>query len=240
MTLLASKYLSERGVTMKTIVLSRLLLALVSTAGIALAASAASGEQSSPRLQVAFLRSDALSAASKSYADHKIQEAQATISVTPDTVDTGSSPSVTLNSAGFFDLSQVTASQIGLRPGDGVSNIQIVSQTAQHLTLSFQLADAATPGVRTLFINNGSGATLVALDLTLRLGANVCIPACGPSQICMSNRCEDRPPPPVSCSPKCDDDFQDCVNGKCVNYTCTPSCRTGYGCNRRLQCVPRI
>ena len=77
---------------MKTIALSRLLLVLVSTAGLALAASAASGEESWPRTQVAFLRSDALSTAFKSYADHKIQDAQASISVSPGTVDTGSSP----------------------------------------------------------------------------------------------------------------------------------------------------
>jgi len=69
-------------------------------------------------------------------ADSLIQLAQSVISVTPNTVNTGASNTVTITTSGFFDLSQVTPSQIQLRPADGVSNFAITEQSAQHLALS--------------------------------------------------------------------------------------------------------
>ncbi len=96
----------------------------------------------------------------------------------------------------------IAGSQIGVRPGDGVANIKILSQSAQRLTLSLDVGESAAKGVRTLFIDNAQGAEIVALDLQVAVPGNVCVPHCvAPAQcennVCVSpqaNPCED-----VSC-----------------------------------------
>jgi hypothetical protein len=153
----------------------------------------------------------------------RVQQVQGTITVTPDTVATGGSATVTLNTSGFFDLSVITEAQIGIRPGTDVSNIQIKSQTAQHLVLSFDIADTAVPGTRTLFITNSQDETVVALDLVFKVGVNVCNPKCVSPKFCRNNVCVSPRPPPPQCNPECDDDHR-CVGGRCVDL-CQPHCR---------------
>jgi hypothetical protein len=160
-------------------------------------------------------------------ADSPIQLVQGMISVTPNTVDTGATSTVTITTSGFFDLSQVTVSQIQLRPADGISNFAITEQSAQHLALSFDVADTAAPGTRTLSISNSSGGPSVALDLTLKLGANVCIPNCVSPAVCQNNQCVTHVPPP-QCNPACEGESS-CVNGRCVD-SCNPHCTGGMVC----------
>jgi hypothetical protein len=76
----------------------------------------------------------------------------ASITVDPGQVDIGTTATVTLFSGGFFDLSAVKLSQVGVRPGDGVSNLKIESATAQRMKLSFKISSDASIGVRTVFI----------------------------------------------------------------------------------------
>src|SRR5262245_4838395 len=72
----------------------------------------------------------------------------ASITVDPDKVDIGTTPTVALFSAGFFDLSEVKLSQVGIRPNDGVSNLKIESATAQRMRLSFKVSSDASIGTR--------------------------------------------------------------------------------------------
>ncbi len=160
-------------------------------------------------------------------ADSPIQLAQGVISVTPNTVDTGATSTVTITASGLFDLSQVTPSQIQLRPADNVSNFAITEQSAQHLVLSFDVADIAAPGTRTLSISNSSGGPSVALDLTLQLGPNVCNPSCVSPAYCQSNQCV-TPTPPPHCNPACEGEST-CKNGQCVD-DCNPHCGFGQVC----------
>jgi len=160
-------------------------------------------------------------------ADSPIQLAQGTISVTPTTVDTGATSTVTITTSGFFDLSQVKPSQIQLRPADDVSNFTITEQSAQHLVLSFDVADIAAPGTRTLSISNSSGGPSVALDLTLKLGPNVCNPSCVAPAYCQSNQCVTNTPP-AQCNPACEGSST-CKNGQCVD-DCNPHCGFGQAC----------
>jgi hypothetical protein len=159
--------------------------------------------------------------------DSLTQLVQGMISVTPNTVDTGASNAVTITTSGFFDLSQVTPSQIQVRPADGVSNFAISEQSAQHLALSFDVADTAAPGTRTLSISNSGGGPSVALDLTLKIGQNVCIPNCVSPAVCMSNQCVTHTPP-AQCNPACQEESS-CVNGRCVD-SCNPHCTGGMVC----------
>lgn len=152
-----------------------------------------------------------------------VHPVQGTISISPDTVDSGGSASVTFTTSGFFDLSQVKIGQIGIRPDDDISNLKIERQSAQHLTLSFQIAGTAAQGIRTLFITNSQGDTVVALDLTVNVGPGVCNPQCTSPNVCRNNVCVSSTPIPVrQCRPACDDDHN-CVNGRCVDR-CTPHC----------------
>jgi hypothetical protein len=161
-------------------------------------------------------------------ADSPIQLAQGVISVTPNTVNTGASNTVTITTSGFFDLSQVTPSQIQVRPADGVSNFAITGQSAQHLALSFDVADTAVAGTRTLSISNSSGGPSVALDLTLQLGPNVCNPSCVSPAYCQSNQCVTPTPPPPDCNPACEGSST-CKYGQCVDK-CSPHCGVGKVC----------
>ena len=78
----------------------------------------------------------------------------AAVSVTPDVVAAGTSPTMTLFANGTIDLSIVTPAQLGLRPDSGISNFKIIQQFAQTLIFSVDIASSATPGVRTLFVND--------------------------------------------------------------------------------------
>lgn len=154
---------------------------------------------------------------------HKVQ---GSVTVSPNIVETGTSPTVTISASGFFDLSQVRESLIGIRPTQGVSNIQIESATAQRLRLSFTLAPDTVTGTRTLFINNSNGTTIVALDLELKLGALFCQPACRDPLVCRANVCVR----PEGCNPPCDDGFSCNQFNRCVTPRCQPPCASGSVC----------
>jgi hypothetical protein len=94
-------------------------------------------------------------------ANSQIHLAQGSISVSPNVVETGTAPSVTITTSGLFDLSEVHPSQIGIRPSDGVSEIRIFDQTAQTLVLSFHLEADTPTGTRTLFIRIGAEKPLL-------------------------------------------------------------------------------
>jgi hypothetical protein len=136
------------------------------------------------------------------------------ISVSPSIVETGNKNTVDISTAGFFDLSQVDLPRIGIRPNQGVSDVRINSATAQHLSLSFNLSEDTQTGTRTLFINNNQGETAIALDLILKIGSNICRPACNSPDTCSGNVCVTSgggghpgggggPSPPPRCDPQC-------------------------------------
>jgi len=161
----------------------------------------------------------------------QIQRVQGgSITVSPNVVDTGTSSMVTISASGFFDLSEVLEPQIGIRPSQGVSNVQIESATAQHLVLSFQLARSTIPGTRTLFIKDSHGTTVVALDLILKRGA-FCEPDCQAPLVCRDNVCVSPPPspPPFGCHPPCEDGLV-CRGNRCIQLQCRPACRPTQIC----------
>jgi hypothetical protein len=164
----------------------------------------------------------------------EIQLAQAAITVSPSIVDTGTTSEVTISAPGTFDLGAVQESQISLRPVSGVSNLRIVWATAQQMRLSLTLSDAAEPGVRSLLIKDSAGATIVALDIALRLGPSLCRPACQAHQTCSNNVC-------IGCDPPCADG-ESCVGTICRPITpppppvCRPACRPPKVCNDVGQC----
>jgi hypothetical protein len=153
------------------------------------------------------------------------------LELSPTVVKTGESSKVVIKSGGFFDLSEIRQSQIGIRPNEGISDLRIVDATAQSLDLSFKIANTASAGIRTLFIKNTSGATVVALNLTLRLGLGICKPLCQAPNICRDNVCVPPPPPPRECKPPCDPNSgEECKNGACVLIKCRPPCTDGKLC----------
>lgn len=158
-----------------------------------------------------------------SHAGPAFLHVQASISVSPSVVETGTSPTLTLTSSGFFDLSEVRVPQVGIRPDEGVLDLKITSATAQRMALSFKLSEAASPGVRTLFIKDRNGVTVVALDLVLQRGAHICRPACEPPKRCRNNQCV---LDPDICIPDCKP-CERCRNNICVALRCDPPCREG-------------
>lgn len=144
------------------------------------------------------------------------------ITVSPVEVTTGTDVTVTLAASGFFDLSEVRASQVGLRPNQGVSNLRITSATAQRMELSFQLSEDATPGTRTLFIKDRNDVTIVALDVFFKLNPRICRPACVSPIVCRDNRCF---LPGDVCTPGCDR-CENCIANRCVEKRCTPACNS--------------
>lgn len=147
----------------------------------------------------------------------------AVVSATPNSFSAGTSPAVTLNTNGTIDLSIVTSAQLGMRPNTGISNIKITQQSAQTLTFSADIASSATPGVRTLFVNDPNGHEVVALDVTIK----AFVPP---------------PPPPPVCTPPCDPETQVCEAGRCVARappTCTPRCRPPAVCTPEGCRVPQ-
>lgn len=144
--------------------------------------------------------------------------AQVSITISPNIVDTGKTNTVDLSVPGFFDLSQVDLSHIGMRPNQGVSNVRINNATAQHMSLSFDLSPDTATGTRTLFVNNSSGANVIALDLVVKIGSDICRPACTSPARCVNNACvtpvTPPPSPPPRCIPACVSPRQ-CIDGRC-------------------------
>jgi hypothetical protein len=150
--------------------------------------------------------------------------------VTPKNVKAGTSPALTVNSSGFFDLSQVPASQISVSPSTGVSNIRVSNATPQKATVTFDLTSTAPAGQRMLVIN--AADVTVSIKIVVEAGAvpvcnarnclsprvcedNSCVlPACGPSNCRPPKACNDdgfcRTPP--VCNPRCKPP-RECVSG---------------------------
>lgn len=166
------------------------------------------------------------------------QTASGSISVSPVQVEIGTSPTVILTASGFFDLSSVEPSQLGISPNQGISNLRITSATAQRMSLSFEISADASEGIRTLFIKDQSGARVVALDLLLKLPRHICRPACTGTTSCRNNHCEfDH----TICTPQCGF-CERCVANFCSPKVCSPACNTS-GTPPEVcecgQCVPQ-
>ena len=148
--------------------------------------------------------------------------------LTPSTVTAGTSAALTVNSSGFFDLSQVPASQISVSPGTGIANIQISNTTPLSATVTFDIASTAAPGQRMLVVN--AGDVVVSIKLLLAAGsAPVCNSSnCRLPRVCDGDACV------LECSPanchaprSCNDD------GFCaLPLVCNPRCVSPR------QCVP--
>src|SRR5262245_29042936 len=72
-----------------------------------------------------------------------LRQVQASFSIAPSSVGTGSTAEVRITAPGSLDLGAVQESQIVFRPSDGISNVRIVSASAQQLTLSFKIDEEA-------------------------------------------------------------------------------------------------
>jgi hypothetical protein len=130
----------------------------------------------------------------------QLAQTQPAVTVSPASVDAGATATLVITANGTVDLSGVAASQIGVRPGDGIANITILSQSAQQLTVSLDVAKSVATGVRTLFIDNAQGAEIVALDLqVVGVPVNACAKAhCGEGKKC----CPDIDGAGFTCIPK--------------------------------------
>jgi hypothetical protein len=142
-----------------------------------------------------------------------VAQAQAPISVAPKNVRVGTSPTVTISTNGFFDLSAVTASQLDISPRTGVSNIRVSNPSARSLTVSFDLARSAAIGPRLLIVT--------AHDVSVSMGLvvereprdpSLCTPAnCRPPRQCQDGFCVR----PIACVPRCRPP-RVCEFGRCV------------------------
>jgi hypothetical protein len=153
--------------------------------------------------------------------------------LTPNTIKAGTSPTLTINSSGFFDLSQVTAAQISFNPAIGISNIQISNATPQTATLTLDVASSAAPGQRLLVID--AGDVIVSIKLLVTPGAApVCSPInCRPPRVCDGNACVMPECSPANChAPRfCNDD------GFCaLPPVCNPRCRPPQICMPGNRC----
>jgi hypothetical protein len=119
--------------------------------------------------------------------------------VTPTTVTAGTSPTLTINSSGFFDLSKVTSKQISISPASGVSNLQLSNATPASATVTFTLSSSAPAGARMLVINTGD--VNVSLKFTVQANSNKCTPSnCRLPRFCDEN---DKCVQPLVCNPRC-------------------------------------
>ncbi len=119
----------------------------------------------------------------------QLAQTQSGVSVSPASVDAGATATLVIAANGTVDLSGVAGSQIGVRPDNEIANIKILSQSAQRLILSLDVAESAAKGVRTLFVDNAQGAEIVALDLQVAVPGNVCVPHCRAPAHCENNEC---------------------------------------------------
>jgi hypothetical protein len=139
--------------------------------------------------------------------------------LTPSTVTVGTSPTLTINSSGFFDLSKVTASQISISPSSGVSKLQVGNATPTTATVTFNLSPKASAGARMLAIN--AGDVNVSLKFTVQSASNTdkCTPAnCRPPKSCNDSGVCARPP---VCNPRCSPP-KECVEKSSGNVCETP------------------
>jgi hypothetical protein len=158
-----------------------------------------------------------------------IAQAQAPLSVSPNTVKPGATPVVTtltVSSTGFFDLSQVRASQIGINPRDGISNIQVGNAAPRQMTLSFTLAGNAAAGDRSLSF------TVDEVTISLKLKVVRDQPVCSPRNCAPPKTCEGG----VCVAPKCDESTcskpRTCHGFICrLGRVCTPRCRNDQFCD---------
>jgi hypothetical protein len=164
-------------------------------------------------------------------------QAQAPLSVAPKTVKTGTSPALTVSSTGFFDLSQISTSQVAITPGDGISGLRISNPSAQSLILSFDLASTASVGQRTLSISVDD--VTVSLKLAVERGPP---PPCSPQNCrapstCVSGVCT--APPRRECGPSnCRPPRQCNDEGACVRPpVCNPACRPPKECQPGNRCA---
>ena len=125
--------------------------------------------------------------------------AQAPISISPKSIETGKSSTITVSSSGFFDLSKVTASEVSVNPNSGISNIQVGNATPQSLAVTLDVAARAAAGTRMLSINANDVIVSMRLAVTQSRDPNVCHPACRPPRSCEDGKCVR----PVSCNPRC-------------------------------------
>ncbi len=157
--------------------------------------------------------------------------------VTPKSVKTGTSASLTLNSSGFFDLSRVTASQIAINPSAGVSNVALRNGTPQSAALSFDLAATAPTGPRAIVITTDD--VTVSIKFMVERGTVAVCTAnnCRPPRVCNGNVCELPECGPSNCRPpkRCTDD------GLCIRApVCSPACRPPKECQPGNVCaLPR-
>ncbi|HYW62394.1 MAG TPA: hypothetical protein VE865_04245 [Bradyrhizobium sp.] len=118
--------------------------------------------------------------------------------ITPTTVTAGTSPTLTINSSGFFDLSKVTSSQISISPPSGVSKLQVSNATPTSAAVTFDLSSSASAGSRMLVIN--AGDVIASLKFTVASDRNKCTPAnCRRPKVCEDNQCI----VPHRCVPAC-------------------------------------
>lgn len=164
-------------------------------------------------------------------------QAQAPLSISPNTVKPGATPvvtAVTVSSTGFFDLSQIRASQIGIIPRDGISNIQVSNAAPRQMTLSFTLAGNAPAGDRSLMF------TVNEVTVSLKLRVVRDLPVCSPGNCAPPKTCEGG----ICIAPRCDETTcrspRACHAGVCrTERTCTPRCRNDQICNDGL-CVSKF
>lgn len=223
--------------TMIRISIICLLLALPTMLSAASSGSSYSryaGEKEAPATKLAFIGD-----ASINHPSPHISLAQFSATLSPSTVETGSSPTLTISVSGFLDLSEVQLPQISIQPSQGIANMRIASATAQRMLLVFDLSKSASPGNRILRIKDASGATRISLDLTVKLAPDVCRPECQPPKRCVNNQCV---LPSDICIPACGP-FQRCRNNVCVHDPdiCEPPCGPGLVCNEnhcQSECLP--
>jgi hypothetical protein len=137
--------------------------------------------------------------------------------VTPTTVTAGTSPTLTINSSGFFDLSKVTSKQISVSPASGVSNLELSNATPASATVTFTLSSSAPAGARMLVINTGD--VNISLKFTVQANSNKCTPSnCRLPRFCDEN---DKCVQPPVCNPRCNMP-QVCVKTSSGNACETP------------------
>jgi hypothetical protein len=111
------------------------------------------------------------------------------ISIFPREIKAGTSPTLTITSSpSFINLGQLNAPQLEVSPATDVTNLRIMSATADRLLLSFDVAKTAV-GDRTLNINL-SDDVVVTIKLFLERDPLICSPNCVAPRICQHGICE--------------------------------------------------
>jgi hypothetical protein len=139
--------------------------------------------------------------------------AQPLISVSPNSVKPGTLPMLTITSSGALDLSQVTAPQLQITPGDFIGSFEITNKTPTSLTFRFAVERQARGGERKLSVTVNNVTVSIPLMVEGQLG--ICDPACRPpTPRCEAGRCVPALPPPPTCNPPCQSPAR-CENGVC-------------------------